>query len=69
MSDESDGVRLVFRHKKRGSTYVVQGVAKVQSSTPLTDGCEVVVYAGPDGQLWVRPVGEFYDGRFEPVGS
>lgn len=54
------------RHRKRGSTYTVMGRAKVQTGTPLTDYSEVVVYRSEaDGSLWVRPVAEFEDGRFE----
>ena len=27
----------------------------------------VVIYRGDDGKLWVRPIAEFEDGRFERV--
>jgi len=57
-----------WRHRKRGAEYEVIGGATAQASTgPITDDTEVVVYRGPDGRLWVRPVTEFTDGRFEPV--
>jgi hypothetical protein len=29
----------------------------------------LVIYRGKDGDLWARPVREFRDGRFEPVGK
>lgn len=57
----------VYRHKKRGHLYQVVGRAQVQAEAPLTDYEVVVVYRGPDGQLWVRRNSEFHDGRFEPV--
>lgn len=68
--------RLV-RHKKRGTTYEVLGMAIAQVSTgeelmglhkrALVDGDLLVVYKGTDGQLWARFPGEFNDGRFEDV--
>ena len=71
-----------FRHKRRGTTYEVLGVAAMQSAhwrDPATpaDNCPhgvsvnmrpVVVYVSEeDGQLWVRPKEEFEDGRFAPI--
>ena len=55
------------RHIKRGSEYDVLGQAMLQTSTPLTDMETMIVYRGDDGQMWVRPVSEFEDGRFEPI--
>lgn len=55
-------------HVKRGSTYRVIGRGAIQTDTPLKDYAEVVVYQGDaDGKLWVRPVGEFDDGRFAAI--
>ena len=62
-----DGWRPTHRHKKRGSTYVEVGRGKLQTDTPLTDYAELVVYRAEDGTIWVRPVGEFEDGRFERI--
>lgn len=57
----------IVRHKKRGTQYEVVGVAELQTATDLVDGSEMMVYRGTDGRLWVRPVDEFEDGRFEDV--
>jgi len=53
------------RHVKRGSEYMVIGHGKIQTDKPLSDYHEVIVYVGENGSLWVRPVSEFMDGRFE----
>lgn len=59
-----------YRHKKRGTTYEVIGVAELQvSADMLCDGSAMVVYRGADGKLWVREEGEFHDGRFEAQPS
>lgn len=60
-------VRL-WRHVKRGSTYVEIGRAEVQASTgPINEGDEIVIYRGTDGRIWARKVREFEDGRFEEI--
>jgi hypothetical protein len=67
-----------FRHWKRGTTYEVIGYGRVQSGLwvePNTcprpgpvDMREVVIYRGEeDGSMWVRPIEEFNDGRFEEI--
>jgi hypothetical protein len=45
------------------------GTAKLQVSEGVTlaDMAEMMVYKSADGTLWVRPLSEFNDGRFEPV--
>jgi hypothetical protein len=79
------GVEVV-RHKKRGTTYEVIGVGKMQAEDwcqfttevnhsegreyaiagKAVDMREVTIYRSTDdGQIWVRPVEEFNDGRFE----
>ena len=33
------------------------------------DRSDVVIYDDAKGQVWVRPVAEFYDGRFEALAE
>lgn len=56
-----------MRHVKRGTIYELVSVASIQTDTPLNDYDQVMVYRGEDGQVWVRPLAEFNDGRFEPI--
>jgi hypothetical protein len=56
-----------WRHKARGSVYEEIGRAVLQTNRKLGDDVDLVVYRGPDGSLWARPVEEFMDGRFESL--
>lgn len=57
-----------WRHKKRGTTYVELHRAELQHADPRFDCLPLVVYqCEKDGRVWVRPVDEFEDGRFEPA--
>lgn len=68
MTDENEITPARVRHKKRGTEYDVLGEADLQTEKPLRDYAVVMVYRDPtSGRLWVRPVDEFNDGRFEVV--
>lgn len=57
------------RHKKRGSTYAVLGVAELQiACSPIFEGSKLTIYrCEEDGKLWARDQIEFNDGRFEEL--
>ena len=53
----------VYRHKKTGGLYTEMARGKLEADlTPM-----VIYRAHKDGTVWVRPVSEFDDGRFEKV--
>lgn len=54
-----------YRHKKRGTTYEVLGVAELQAEQPQVEKAALTIYRGDDGKLWARNTAEFHDGRFE----
>lgn len=58
-----------WRHKKRGSVYVVLGVGCLQTTRDaFLDNQQVTLYQSETGGIvWVRPTYEFMDGRFEKV--
>jgi hypothetical protein len=57
-----------YRHRMRETEYQVLGVGTLQISTKsLQDNDRVVVYRDKEGNLWVRELMEFHDGRFEVV--
>jgi hypothetical protein len=53
---------LIWRHKKSGGLYkIVSRDAFLENSM-----VKAVVYESLwDGQVWVRPASEFFDGRFQ----
>lgn len=56
-----------YKHRK-GGVYDVIAQAKVQTSVPLLDMDDVVVYQSiVDNSFWVRSPMEFNDGRFTAV--
>lgn len=66
--DISVGARV--RHLKRNTTYRVVGTAHIQAAAPVDEDTPVVIYQSEDhGQMWVRPIDEFADGRFEALAA
>lgn len=59
----------VYRHKKRGTKYIINSDdVRVQCETPLQDGEKVLLYHDiVTGKYSVRRASEFHDGRFEKV--
>ena len=56
------------RHLKRGIEYEVVGRASVHAMHAIEEDDTVVVYRAIGGHaLYVRPVDEFEDGRFEVI--
>ncbi len=59
----SDAWCATHRHKKGGLYRVIaEGLLE-------TDRSDVVIYDDAQGQVWVRPAAEFWDGRFTAVGN
>jgi hypothetical protein len=61
----------IWRHKKRGTSYVEIARAHFQLSgvySPI-EGDVLVIYRGPDEQAWARLEHEFEDGRFEEISK
>jgi hypothetical protein len=57
-----------WMHVERGGIYSEIGKATAQCVTSIHDGDKLTLYrAEADGKWWVRPPGEFRDGRFVPV--
>lgn len=75
------GAFPTYRHKKRGTEYVLLGIGKMQVehwydpkgptvARGNVDMREVAIYRSvDDGSLWVRPREEFEDGRFEATAK
>lgn len=60
-------MRRVQHHKSKG-TYTVLATGNMQTSVPINDYEPVTVYQSEaDGSVWVRPVEEFEDGRFDDL--
>ena len=57
-----------WKHKKTGGSYREIGRGRMQAAIGTVDMDHVVIYQSEkDGSLWVRPTGEFDDGRFEQL--
>lgn len=77
MTERNVSSERVYRHKKRGTEYVLIGIGKMQAdgwvSSPKgiapVDMREVAVYRSVTDptEIWARPREEFEDGRFEAL--
>lgn len=63
--ENSDTRSMIYRHVKKGGLYMVlHWDARIEASPHD----EAVVYKSlRNGQVWVRPLTEFMDGRFKCV--
>ncbi len=58
----------LWRHVKTGLHYILIGIAKCATNGERDGKQESVVYYGLTHQhLYYREIGEFLDGRFQPV--
>lgn len=59
---------MIVKHKKRGSEYVYEGDARLQTEVPLEDNAKLVVYRDlRTGELFARRMDEFNHDRFESL--
>lgn len=60
----------IWRHVKRGTTYLALHLAEVQAAAPIKEGERLIIYGSTDdGRVWARPTAEFHDGRFVPASD
>ncbi len=64
-------ISSVYRHKKRGTLYTIINHGTLQLNQSDQDDALCVIYRNvvDDGKIWIRPITEFMDGRFEFVES
>lgn len=72
LGSNSEAIRMnaasrIYRHKKRGSEYIILAEAPLQINGHLDGITMIICQCVTDGQIWVRPKDEFFDGRFEKV--
>lgn len=61
---DSDPRSQVYRHTKTGGLYTVLANNALLERSPEP---QVVYRSLKDGQVWVRPWTEFYDGRYKCI--
>ncbi len=63
LPDRRDQWRATHQHKKGGLYRVIaEGLVEADRS-------DVVIYDDAQGQVWVRPAAEFWDGRFTAISG
>lgn len=55
----------IYRHVKTGGLYLLLGDCLIESDKTMA----IIYKSLEDGQVWVRPTKDFFDGRFELVGN
>lgn len=66
--DTGSGEPERYWHVKTNGVYEIIGKGNMQTAEPTRDLTQVVVYRAPGcSQLWIRPLDEFNDGRFEKL--
>lgn len=71
-------MRIIYRHRKRGTEYELIGFGKMQAENWTAPGAlmrrgvdmrEVAIYSNVNDstEIWVRPREEFEDGRFDVI--
>lgn len=55
-------------YKKNNSIYIVVDIGRLQVNLPHLDNKWVVIYKDKNtGDLWIRPIEDFLDGRFTKI--
>lgn len=55
-----------YRHKKRGTEYMIICESKLQMDGPK-DYADMITYIDREGNVWSREKSEFFDGRFDKI--
>lgn len=53
-----------WEHVKTKQSYTILAFGLIEKTLEPS-----VVYQGPNGQVWIRPATEFFDGRFKQVSG
>ncbi len=61
----SKDIDFIYRHKKSGGLYVILERGLLESTKEPVIIYREVQKDGSYGEIWVRPMKDFFDGRFE----
>ncbi len=59
----------LYRHKKTGGLYIVMAGLNEDVFIEATATPAIIYKSLQDDKIWVRPISEFLDGRFEEVSK